>query len=134
QPYSPVDGSQFLTMWLPVDPVPLETALEFVAGSHRPGKWYRPQRFVDGSLRPDDDPRWEMLPDIDADRDAHRIVSWAVEPGDCVVFHGLTLHGAPGNTSSTLRRRVLTTRWMGDDTRFVLRPGEMSPPPPAIGG
>ena len=26
--------------------------------------------------------------------DLLQLLSWACEPGDCVVFHGLTLHGA----------------------------------------
>jgi len=131
QPYSPVDGWAFCTMWLPVDPVPRDMTLEFVAGSHRAGKWYRPQRFIDGSLRADDDPRWEVLPTIKPA--THRIIGWAVEPGDCVVFHGLTLHGAAGNVSSSRPRRVLSTRWTGDDARFRRRSGKMSPPPPETG-
>jgi ectoine hydroxylase-related dioxygenase (phytanoyl-CoA dioxygenase family) len=132
QPYSPVDGWSFCTMWLSVDPVPRPLTLEFVAGSHRWGKWFRPQRFSDSALRADDDPRWEVLPDIDAHRDDYRIVGWEVEPGDAVVFHGLTLHGAAGNSSSG-RRRVLSTRWTGDDARFRRRSGKMSPPPPLTG-
>lgn len=131
QPYSPVDGWNFCTMWLSVDPVPRDITLEFVAGSHRAGKWYRPQRFVDGSLRENDDPRWEVLPVIDPGD--HRIIGWAVEPGDCVIFHGLALHGAAGNASASRRRRVLSTRWTGDDARFRRRSGKMSPPPPPTG-
>ena len=131
QPYSPVDGRDFCTLWLPVDPVPREMTLEFVAGSHRAGKWYRPQRFIDGSLRTDDDPNWEILPAIDPT--THRIIGWALEPGDCVVFHGLTLHGAAGNSSASSPRRVLSTRWTGDDARFRRRSGKMSPPPPERG-
>ena len=129
QPYSPVDGRQFCTMWMPVDPVPRDAVLEFVAGSHRGNRWYRPQRFIDGSLREGDDPRWGILPDIEADRAAHDIVGWGVEPGDVLVFHGLTLHGAPGNPHGNARR-VLTTRWTGDDARISVRAGKMSPPLP----
>ncbi|PMS31252.1 phytanoyl-CoA dioxygenase PhyH [Trinickia symbiotica] len=132
QPYSPVDGRDFCTMWLPTGAVSAETALEFVAESHASGKWYRPQRFTTGSLREGDDQRWEILPDVEADRDRYEILRWAMKPGDVVVFHGLTLHGAAGN-SDTADRRVLSTRWTGDDARFQRRPGEMSPPPPANG-
>jgi ectoine hydroxylase-related dioxygenase (phytanoyl-CoA dioxygenase family) len=51
-------------------------------------------------------------------------------PGDCIAFHALTLHGAPGNRGSH-RRRAFAARLTGDDARFVLRDGFMSPPPPA---
>lgn len=129
QPYSPVEGSQFCTMWMPVDPVPREAVLEFVGGSQRSGTWYRPQRFIDGSLRVDDDPRWALLPDIEADRPAWPILGWDVQPGDVLIFHGLTLHGAPGNLRDT-PRRILSTRWLGDDARIRRRSGKMSPPLP----
>jgi ectoine hydroxylase-related dioxygenase (phytanoyl-CoA dioxygenase family) len=132
QPYSPVDGWQFCTMWLPVDAVPRQTALEFVAGSHNARRWYRPRRFLDGTLRVGDDPRWTILPDIDDRREHYPIIGWALELGDCLVFHGLTLHGAPGN-SQKMRRRVLSTRWTGDDATFARRTGEMSPRPPEVG-
>ncbi len=132
QPYSPVDGWAFCTMWFPVDAVPRHITLEFVAGSHRWGKWFRPQRFSDGGLRAEDDPRWEVLPDIDGHREDYKIIGWEVEPGDIVIFHGLTLHGTSSERPSN-RRRVLSTRWTGDDARFQRRSGKMSPPVPKSG-
>jgi ectoine hydroxylase-related dioxygenase (phytanoyl-CoA dioxygenase family) len=132
QPYSPIDGGDFCTLWLPIDPVTRGNTLEFVAGSHRTGAWYRPLRFATGELREGDDPRWTAAPDIERDPSRFRILGWAMEPGDAVVFSALTLHGAPGNRGA-VDRRVLSTRWTGNDARFQRRPGEMSPPPPAIG-
>ena len=35
QPYYNVDGFQNTSMWLPVDPVPRSSTLEFIAGTHR---------------------------------------------------------------------------------------------------
>jgi ectoine hydroxylase-related dioxygenase (phytanoyl-CoA dioxygenase family) len=126
QPYWAVDGDQVCSLWLPLDPVPRETAVEFVAGSHRWGKWYTPVRFADHKTHPS--PVGEPVPDVEAERARLRILGWALEPGDAVVFHGLTLHGAPGNASATTRRRAVSTRWTGDDARFVRRPGFLSPP------
>ncbi|XBS70417.1 phytanoyl-CoA dioxygenase family protein [Acerihabitans sp. KWT182] len=133
QPYSPVDGKDFCTLWLPIDAVAKDTALEFIAGSHLWGKWFRPQIFATGELRPDDDAHWAILPDIEGRRDDYPIIGWRLEPGDCLVFHGLTLHGAAGNFSSQ-PRRVLSTRWTGDDAVFRRRSGKMSPPEPAGDG
>ncbi|WP_413725552.1 phytanoyl-CoA dioxygenase family protein [Sodalis sp. RH16] len=133
QPYSPVDGRDFCTIWLPIDPVANETALEFVAGSHRWGKWFRPQVFATGELRPGDNEQWDILPDIEGRRGDYPILRWALEPGDCLVFHGLTLHGAAGNFTP-LPRRVLSTRWTGDDAVFRRRSGKMSPPEPSHDG
>ena len=57
-----------------------------------------------------------------------QLLSWSCEPGDCVVFHGLTLHGARGNNSSSQQRRVLSTRWVGEGTVLARRPWTVSPP------
>lgn len=134
QPYWTVDGAQVCSMWIPLDPVKRENGVEYVRGSHRAGVWYTPRRFADQANHPANDPRFIPVPDIANNRDKYDLVSFDLEPGDCVVFHGLTLHGAPGNASSTLRRRAVSVRWTGDDARFVLREGFMSPPPPETGG
>lgn len=129
QPYYFVDGADVLSIWLPLDPVPRETCPEFVAGSHRWGRWFAPRYFKDGAdyYDEDSDSDFEAAPDVGAERDKYEILSWELAPGDCLVFHGLTLHGAPGNASATHRRRGYATRWLGDDVRFAERPGEVSP-------
>jgi len=43
-------------------------------------------------------------------------------PGDCTIHHGLTVHGAPGNSSSRARRRAYITRWAGEDVTYNPRP------------
>ena len=125
QPYYCVNGSMNCSIWLALDPVPREICVEFVAGSHRLGKWFRPERFNKTPLY-EDDPS-EPLPDINADRDAYEILSWELEPGDAIAFHFLTLHGAPPNQSKT-RRRAFSSRWIGDDATFATRKGPTSPP------
>ena len=54
-----------------------------------------------------------------------------MEPGDAIAFHYRTLHGAPANSSAE-RRRVTSVRWIGDDARFVKRPGMTSPSFPEL--
>ncbi|MGB0799791.1 MAG: phytanoyl-CoA dioxygenase family protein, partial [Planktomarina sp.] len=54
---------------------------------------------------------------------------WEMEPGDAVAFNFGTLHGARGNTT-TARRRAFSLRLLGDDARYVQRPGPTSPPFP----
>ncbi len=128
QPYYFVDGRQVCSIWLPLDPVSEATCVRFVAGSHNWGRRFAPRFFSDGEAYYDDaGAGLEPMPDFDAEADRHRFLSWTLEPGDCILFHALTIHGAPGNPSRH-RRRAYATRWMGDDARFAVRPGPISPP------
>lgn len=129
RPYYLVDGPRTVSFWVPVDPVPRERTIEYVAGSHRWGKSFRPERFDGSSLYAGD--ASESVPDVEARRDDLDIRGWAVEPGDAVAFSFGTLHGAPANDSST-RRRVVSVRWVGEGARFVRRPGTTSPPFPDL--
>lgn len=133
QPYFCVDGKQMCSIWLPVDPVPASAALRFLAGSHQWGRWFRPRLTSGRELYTfgNDDKPWETQPDFDAELDRHRVLSWDLQPGDCLVFHALTVHGAPGNPHAARRRRVLTTVWFGDDATYGVRP---SPPRPNFEG
>lgn len=126
QPYYCVDGQQNVSLWAPLDTVGREVVPEFVAGSHKWGRWFRPERFNRTALYQDDG--MEPVPDIDGERNKYRILGWDLEPGDAVAFHFMTLHGAPANTSTTRRRRAVSTRWVGDDAVFAIRKGITSPP------
>ena len=103
-PYYCVDGPKTISLWLPLDEVPRETTLEFLAGSHKWGKYYRPQRFDGSALNEHDN--LENIPDINSDREAYDIEGWAVGPGDAIAFDFRTIHGAPANTSQNTQRRA----------------------------
>lgn len=123
-PYYLCEGAQTVSFWVPLDPVPRDRTIEYVAGSHKWGKSFRPQRF-DGTALFDGDLA-EAVPDVDAMRDDLEILGWEVEPGDAVAFQFGVLHGAPANASPA-RRRVVSLRWVGDDAVFADRPGATSP-------
>jgi ectoine hydroxylase-related dioxygenase (phytanoyl-CoA dioxygenase family) len=128
QPYYPIDGEQVVSLWLPLDKMSREVCVEYVRGSHRWGRWFQPRIVRQGVVEPQvDDPRFEPLPDIEAERDRHEFLSWDVEPGDVIAFHALTLHGATGRGLSQQRRRAWETRWCGDDVRYADRVGPIVP-------
>lgn len=126
-PYYFVEGTQTVSLWIPLDPV-REASLRFIAGSHRWGKLVRPVSWADDSDFYKSDTEWTAVPDPD-DAD---VLEWAMEPGDAVLFDFRTAHGARGNTGN-MRRRALSLRWVGDDARYVERPGRTSPPFPGHG-
>jgi ectoine hydroxylase-related dioxygenase (phytanoyl-CoA dioxygenase family) len=129
QPYYSVDGRQNCSLWLALDRVPREACVEFIAGSHRWGRWFVPRRFT-GEDFERAEPGLETIPDFEAERAQHEIVGFDLQPGDAVAFHFLTVHGAPANASSGQRRRAFSTRWLGDDATWAVRAGDMSPPFP----
>ena len=128
-PYYCIDGMDTCSLWVPLDPVPKETAVEFIVGSHRWGRLFQPKMFV-GEDYPVSADGFEIMPDIDVKRDKHPIISFDLQPGDCAAFHFRTVHGAPCNRSSDLWRRAIAFRWTGDDVTFQPRAGVMSPPFP----
>jgi ectoine hydroxylase-related dioxygenase (phytanoyl-CoA dioxygenase family) len=127
QPYYCVDGNDTVSLWIPLDAVPRERTLEFVAGSHLWGKYFRPERFNRTPLNADDG--LEPVPDINGAREQYAIAGWALGPGDAVAFNFKTLHGAPANTSPSDQRRAFSLRLIGDDVRFARRAGIVTSPP-----
>jgi ectoine hydroxylase-related dioxygenase (phytanoyl-CoA dioxygenase family) len=130
QPYYNVSGHQNCSFWIPVDPVSRESTLEFVAGSHR-GPWLMPRSFLDKEAKWFPEGTLADLPDVDGDRGRYSILGWALEPGDVVCFHMLTLHtsaGVPGGG----RRRVFSLRLLGDDIRHAPRRWKTSPEFPGL--
>ena len=125
-PYYFVDGRQTISFWSPMDAV-REASLRCVAGSSNwerevlPTRWLSEQNFY-----PDPE---KYMPVPDPDREAMPVREWEMEPGDAVAFNFRTLHGARGNESGQ-RRRAFSLRLLGDDARYVERPGRTSPPFP----
>ena len=139
KPYYPLEGAQACSVWMPVDPVPLESTLQFIEGSHLWGKTFHPRRFKthanydilrDEAAVGGGGGGVERYVDVPSDKELqqYKILKWEMEPGDAIVFHMNTLHGAPGNDSKAVRRRVLSTRWFGEDVIIVDRPWYVQPP------
>lgn len=125
-PYYFVEGQQTISFWSPLDPVK-EATLRCVAGSHLWEKEVLPTRWVSEEGFFPDEGQYMSIPDPDAE--GMRVVEFEMEPGDAVAFNYKTLHGARGNTSAS-RRRAFSLRLVGDDARYVERPGRTSPPYP----
>ena len=125
--YLAIAGQDLAVAWISFDPVSRADSLEFVRGSHR-GVLFNGSRFELGDdtapLYPQSDlPR---MPDIEATRGDYDIVSWAVAPGDLILFHPAALHGgAPTHPGG--RRRTLTLRFFGEDAVYDPRPGRPGP-------
>ncbi|MBZ0128469.1 MAG: phytanoyl-CoA dioxygenase family protein [Rhodobacteraceae bacterium] len=127
-PYYFVTGEQTVSFWIPAEKVEAAT-LRFIAGSHRWDKPVRPVSWADDSDFYESGQEWIEVPDPDSDPRDMRVLEWVMQPGDAVLFDFRTVHGARGNFTPS-RRRALSLRWVGDDARYVQRPGRTSPPFP----
>lgn len=129
QPYYCVDGDQNVSFWISLDAVPAVAGLEFLAGSQRWEQRFIPRRFIDHTAYVEADNGFDLVPNIEAERDQHRILSWDVAPGDVIAFSYRVLHAAAGTAGLTNgRRRAVSMRYLGDDAVFTLRPWLHSPP------
>jgi ectoine hydroxylase-related dioxygenase (phytanoyl-CoA dioxygenase family) len=126
-PYYCVNGPKTASIWIPLDEVPKERGVEFIAGSHLWDKFYRPQRFNGQPLNEND--TLEDIPNVNDNRGDYDIVSWDLSPGDAIAFDYRTIHGAPANNSPSEQRRAFSLRLVGDGVRFAHREGIVTSPP-----
>ena len=120
--YAPIDGMHIAAFWICFEPFPAEQSLEFIPGTHH-GPLYDGSA-LDGAnpLRPlYGNGELPLLPDIDGNRENWNIISYAVEPGDVVVFHPSVLHGGAG-TRPGQSRHTLTFKVFGPDAVVGKRP------------
>jgi len=117
QPYWSVDGTDVCSVWVPLDPVPLESAVSFLAGSNRWGM-FSPRHFATGKSY--EGTGMPAVPSLDG----HERLAWSTEPGDVIVFAGMTFHGQEDARRVQGQFRRLSVRYTGDDARFCRRSGE----------
>ena len=135
EPYWSVEGYNTCTIWMPLVPLKKENALAYVPGSHHLDKIYQQHNF--GELNPDgladvDQVDFSAIaeaafPDIDANPDRFGVVSWDMQPGDCVAFNSRIMHGGSGKLAEDRNLRVFTSKWLGDDVRIKFRQQGMDP-------
>ena len=128
-PYYFVEGMQTVSMWLPLDHVDHAT-LRLIKGSHRWDRDVLPVRWLAGDDFYPDVNEYLPVPDPDAEPGKFEVLEWALEPGDAVAFHYRTVHGARGTAPGSPARRAFSARFVGDDARYITRPGPTSPPFP----
>jgi ectoine hydroxylase-related dioxygenase (phytanoyl-CoA dioxygenase family) len=119
--YWPIGGDSACSVWIPLDRVTRQVgALEFLRGSHVWGRRFHPRNFDSGLDRLTDAREESLQAFIASDPD--QVITTEADPGDCVVFHALTLHRAFGNTLPDARRRAVVLRLVGPSVVYEPRP------------
>lgn len=134
--YFPITGLQSCSVWIALDPsTPKNGVPYYIKKSHKGGQTFASNIIIASTQNPLS--LYAPLPETEYGSDHVDSISFNVEPGDIIIHHVLTLHGAPGNISLTDNRRALTLRYCGDDIRFFNKPGALDTykvlPPPQDG-
>ena len=119
--YDHVAGDQLLGIRIPTTRETMEMGpVGYLRGSHKDGVIYKVNYFISevGNERDTGAP----IPDIEGHEQDFAVEYCQPQPGDVVVHHLRTLHGAGGNRSKTTARKAITIRYAGDDARFLHRP------------
>ena len=125
--YFHLEGDRICTAWAPLDPVTAETgAVVYLRGSHLAGEVYRPNYFVTDEPLVGTEGR--VVPRLRPADNNPDLVLFDTVPGDVVVHHAGTIHGAGANRSATMRRRAVSVRYCGDGVRYRIRPGAPTKP------
>ena len=122
--YFDFDGSMCV-LWLPLQPSRQGEGIQFVRGSHL---WKRLfMRVLFDGHRPAADASivngelYEDPPEIDGNEDRYDILSYDLEPGDCLFFDIRSLHGSSSAiVPETLQSRY-TLRLAAQDARIKYR-------------
>ena len=119
--YDHVTGDQLLAVRVPTTKEATDMGpVGYLRGSHRDGVIYRVNYFITGVGSEGD--TGAPVPDIDGHEQDFDVEYCLPRPGDVVVHHLRTLHGAGGNRSKITPRKAITIRYAGDDARFLHRP------------
>lgn len=119
--YLDLEGT-LCTLWVPLDRVDKTSCVSFVRGSHLWNKLFLRVWFVNHQV--DGEPGWvnghyyEPPPDIDNHPEDYDIVSFDMEPGDCLIFDLRTVHGFPKDVLPTRTVRRFTLRMAAEDGVF----------------
>ena len=136
RPYWNVDGMQICSTWLALSSADVvSSSLEFVRGSHRWGKTFRPEYpGLEGR-----DPKeveallWrgladyiesfeDVCPEFEAYPERYDVTGFAVEPGDVLLFDYRVVHRS-GPNAGNARREAISWRWLGDDAVWAPKSG-----------
>ena len=132
EPYWSIEGYDACTLWMPLVPVKEKNCLSFVPGSHLFKSVFNQKNFGEITGHPKDQVDFSKVadqefPDINADPGRFGVVSWEMQPGDCIAFNGRTMHGGSGKLDNDRQLRIFTTKWLGDDVRIKFRNYGMDP-------
>lgn len=116
--YFDFEGSMCV-LWLPLEASAADEGIAFVRGSHLWDKLFMRVFFKGHAAAQEpgliNGQQYHMPPDIEADRAAYDLVSFDLDPGDCLMFDMRCLHGPAAGTLANRTIRRFTLRMTAED-------------------
>ncbi|MCD9020775.1 phytanoyl-CoA dioxygenase family protein [Cohnella silvisoli] len=110
QIYWPLDTDKTITMWMPLVPISEDIgSMTFASGSHKLG-------YIN-KMQISDESHKTLAQFIDG-KGFEKVTYGAMEAGDATFHAGWTMHSAPGNPTSAMRK-VMTIIYVADGTRIA---------------
>jgi ectoine hydroxylase-related dioxygenase (phytanoyl-CoA dioxygenase family) len=108
--YFPTAKGKTLSIWVPFDrATPESGAVTYISRSHQ---------WTATHGRKQAEAMIAMLAEPGLPITGQDLLAWSLDPGDVLIHHVDTIHGAPRNVSDH-RRRALATRWMDQDVVYA---------------
>ncbi len=119
QGYDHIQGEQVCGVRIPTTRETAEMGqVQYLKRSHQSGDIFKVNYFISDAT---DDDEGVPVPRIEGHEADFDLATFAPEPGDVVVHHLRTLHGAGGNASLDRTRAAVTIRYGGDDATYKRR-------------
>ena len=123
--YFDFEGSMCV-LWIPLEAVKKEDSIAWIKGSHLWNRLFLRTRFndghqIDGKAGEVNGKKYEITPDILANKNNYEFLEWDLEVGDCVYFDIRTLHGALYETTPTVDINRFTLRMAKENSKIIYR-------------
>lgn len=109
-PYFDLDG-KWCVLWMGLEPVGPGEGVVFLRGSHKWGRHFMPESFAGTGPKGNLVAPYEATPDFSNHLSEYDVLEFSLEPGDCLVFDALCIHGAPNPVPPSRTVHRLTMRF-----------------------
>ncbi len=119
-PYFDLDG-KWCVLWMGLEPVGPGEGVVFLRGSHRWNRHFMPESFTGSGPKGELVAPYEPTPDFTGELDRYDVLEFPLEPGDCLYFDSLTVHGSPDTAPPSRSVRRFTMRFADGAARYRRR-------------
>ena len=112
-----LDG-KWCVLWMGLEPTGPGEGVAFLRGSHKWNRLFMPESFSGTGPKGELIVPYEPVPDFGSMLDRYDVLEFPLEPGDCLIFDSLTVHGVPDPRPPSCSIRRFTLRFADGAARY----------------